>query len=441
MNLAAQRLTSGDGTVTGTQGRCAECGAEGEGYHGEGSYSETFFCGSCWSHWGRNRLAVDGVDDMLVDSEQENMLHRDLGLLKAETLEDLGALLAQKLSQNWSTSLHRTGEYFAWTAAGQSAWAKMATGAAAAMARAGAATAAAKFLAGAAREVGSDQLWKLLTIYEIQVASQLPRRQNRDARAVGCTGVACASSCLLGQTEEVDVYIYDYGKLDVVVRLGFTSALPALLYDPGCTMCPIGIGASGLCVSRFTLYPSSGAEPSFNGLPLTVILWELLLGPRNLSEAVEFLKGLYVESPPMAGAAMLLMQPGHGAAMVEWSPKQICVSPAAEGVLVHANHCILDLRDAESSKIAKLLDESKRRQAAVESRYAEELLAGKAPTLDLQQIQSFLSLSEVQNDDVLATVISCPRERALYVRFRLQIRGMERVEDTVACDFWQCFEG
>ena len=62
----------------------------------QGSYSETFFCGSCWSHWGRNRLAVDGVDDMLVDSEQENMLHRDLGLLKAETLEDLGALLAQK---------------------------------------------------------------------------------------------------------------------------------------------------------------------------------------------------------------------------------------------------------------------------------------------------------------------------------------------------------
>ena len=46
---------------------------------------------------------------------------------------------------------------------------------------------------------------------------------------------------------------------------------------------------------------------------------------------------------------------------------------------------------------------------------SQELLAGKAPSLDLQQIQSFLSLSEVQNDDVLATVISCPRERALYV--------------------------
>ena len=49
------------------------------------------------------------------------------------------------------------------------------------------------------------------------------------------------------------------------------------------------------------------------------------------------------------------------------------------------------------------------------SPFFQELLAGKAPTLDLQQIQSFLSLSEVQNDDVLATVISCPRERALYV--------------------------
>eukprot|EP00435_Cladocopium_sp_Y103_P004043 s2745_g1.t1 len=428
LNLAAQRLTS-DG-AEGTRGRCAECGAEGEGYYGEGSYSETFFCGSCWSQWGRNGL---GVDAMLVDhSEQENMLHRDLGLLKAGTLEELGALLAEKtawkLSQNWNTSLQRTGEYFAWNAAGRSTWAKMATGAAAAMAKAKGVQTAAKFLAGAAREVGSDQLWKLLTIYEIQVASQLPRRQNRDAKAVGCTGVACASSSLLGQTEEVDVYIYDYGKLDVVFRLGFTSALPALLYDPGCTMCPIGIGASGLCVSRFTLYPNSGAaEPSFAGLPLTVILWELMLGPRNLPEAVEFLKGLYVESPPMAGAAMLLMQPGHGAAMVEWSPKQISVSPAAEGVLVHANHCILDswmnkdLRDAESPKIAKLLEESKRRQAAVESRYAED------------------SFGLVQNDDVLATVISCPRERALYVRFRLQIRGMERVEDTVACDFWQLF--
>lgn len=65
----------------------------------QGSYSETFFCGSCWSQWGRNRGVDFGVEDMVVDGvdgEQENMLHRDLGLLKAETLEELGALLAQK---------------------------------------------------------------------------------------------------------------------------------------------------------------------------------------------------------------------------------------------------------------------------------------------------------------------------------------------------------
>lgn len=41
LNLAAQRLTSGEGT--GTRGRCAECGAEGEGDHGEGGGLETMF--------------------------------------------------------------------------------------------------------------------------------------------------------------------------------------------------------------------------------------------------------------------------------------------------------------------------------------------------------------------------------------------------------------
>ena len=139
------------------------------------------------------------------------------------------------------------------------------------------------------------------------------------------------------------MYIYDYGKLDVVVRLQTENGqLPALLYDPGCTMCPIGIGRSGLCVSRFTLYPDETTGGNSLGLPLTVILWELLLGPRTLPQALDFLKSLFVESPPMAGAAMLLMQPGHGAAMVEWSPKKFCVSPAGEGVLVHANHCILE---------------------------------------------------------------------------------------------------
>ena len=83
-------------------------------------------------------------------------------------------------------------------------------------------------------------------------------------------------------------------------------------------------------------------------------------------------------------------------------------------------------------------DASERKTAGL---YADELLAGKAPQVSLKQLQSFLSVAGVQNDDVLATVISCPQERALYVRFRLQVRGMEYVEDTIECDFWQCFEG
>ena len=122
------------------------------------------------------------------------------------------------------------------------------------------------------------------------MASQQPRRQG-SAKATGCTGVASASG-VLGQTEEVDVYIYDYGRLDVILRLrhGNTPA-PALLYDPACTMCPIGIGVSGLCVSRFTLYPRTEAI-GFGGLPLAAVLWELLLGPRNLPEAIAFIKSL-----------------------------------------------------------------------------------------------------------------------------------------------------
>ena len=91
---------------------------------------------------------------------------------------------------------------------------------------------------------------------------------------------------------QVDVYIYDYGKLDIIVRLASQlSEMPALLYDPASTMCPIGIGASGLCVSRFTLYPRNETEIETRvgrwsapkaGLPLTAILWELFLGSRNL---------------------------------------------------------------------------------------------------------------------------------------------------------------
>eukprot|EP00438_Fugacium_kawagutii_P023036 Skav202646 [mRNA] locus=scaffold2784:65684:72200:+ [translate_table: standard] len=421
LNLAAQRLTA-------PAQRCAQCGAQGPGFYGQGgSYSDTFFCQSCWSQWGHNH----GDDAMFVDhSEQEDLLQRDLGLFKAGTLEELGAQLVQRLSKSWSTALNGTAEYFAWNVAGQSSWEKARCGTGKSEQRE-AAMCSKPWFSGPQfpAEVGSEQLWKLLTIYEIQVASQLPRRQNRDAKAVGCTGVACASSSLLGQTEEVDVYIYDYGKSDVVFRLARQGMdLPALLYDPGCTMCPIGIGASGLCVSRFTLYPATEDTATLvgwdqekgkvGGTPLTAVLWELLLGPRNLPEAVQFLKSLMQEAPPMAGAAMLLMQPGHGACMVEWSPQQISVSPVAEGVVVHANHCISELRDVQSVKISKLCtawQDSKRRQAAVEGCYAEELLAARAPPLTLKQIQAFLSVGEVQNDDVLATVISCPRERALYM--------------------------
>ncbi|CAJ1354761.1 unnamed protein product, partial [Effrenium voratum] len=139
-----------------------------------------------------------------------------------------------------------------------------------------------------------------------------------------------------------------------------------------------------------------------------------------------------------AGAALLLMQPGHGMVVVEWSRCRLSISAvAAEGVLVHANHCVSELQDESHAGIAKLLAESKQRQAEVEGRYADELVAGKLP-LELKQIQSFLS-GAVQNDDVLATVVSCPQRRELYVRFRLQVPGMELVEDTVACDFWQLF--
>ncbi|CAK9113116.1 unnamed protein product [Durusdinium trenchii] len=371
LNQAAQQLMSEQSSI----GRCT-CGKEGEGYYGQGSYSQTFFCRACWSQW-----SFDAEMDQVA--EQEGMLQRDLGLLEASQLEFLGAEYFRRLEQRWQEPVKRTGEYFAWTAEGSQAWDALATAARQGVAELSRSEvgmeSAARFLAGAAKEAG-PQLWKLLTIYEIQVASQLPRRQAREAKPVGCTGVACASG-LLGQTEEVDVYIYDYGRRDIVARLQAPGS-SALVYDPACTLCPIGIGTSGLAVSRFTLYPRGLAgRPAASrcgrwsgsgvgGLPLAAILWELLLGPRNLPEAIEFLKGLVSQSaPPLAGAAMMLMQPGYGVAMVEWSSEEISVSPIAmEGVLVHANHCILDLRDAENPKIARLLEDSRRRQAVVEGR-------------------------------------------------------------------------
>ena len=143
-----------------------------------------------------------------------------------------------------------------------------------------------------------------------------------------------------------------------------------------------------------------------------------------------------------SGAALLLTQPGHGLVMVEWSRTRIHISPVGfEGVLVHANHCALgsSLKDEDHQSISRLLEESKRRQSTIEDLYAEKLLAGTSTQLSLSQVQAFLSAEGIQNDDVLATVISCPEKRELHVRFRLQVSGMEMVEDTLACDFWQCF--
>ena len=449
VNLAAQLLLPDAMDVDGlVRGDCSECReANVSGYFSEGS-DATFYCQSCWKRW-------DGVEqveplhrypDQL--EQQESMLQRDLGLIQASTIEELGQALVRKVTEKWQTPLNRTGDQFAWNESGKESWRRVAHAAASAVALEGEELMknAARFLSGAVRAAGED-LWKLLTIYEIQVASQLPRQKSSSqtpttrAKASGCTGLACASG-ILGQTEEVDVYIYDYGKLDVIARLrcdGMPAA--ALLYDPACTMCPIGIGVSGLCVSRFTLYPRTKAF-GFGGLPLAAVLWELLLGPRNLPEAIVFLKGLFATGRQMAaGAALLLTQPGHGMVMVEWSRTTIHISPVGlEGILVHANHCALgsSLVDEDHQSISKLLQESKRRQSTVEDLYADQLLAGTTQ-LGLSQIQAFLSVTGVQNDDVLATVISCSEKRELYVRFRLQVSGMEMVEDTLACDFWQCF--
>merc|ERR1711920_1096619 len=183
------------------------------------------------------------------------------------------------------------------------------------------------------------------------------------------------------------------------------------------------------------------------GLPLSVVLWELLLRDHRLPEALELLRSLNATTPGVAtmgaGAAMLLSQPGHGIVIVEWSRSELWVSPVSfEGLLVHANHCVVgsSLVDVAHQNVQKLNEDSKWRQAAIEEFYAEELLAGKGPQLSVAQVKAALSAKGVQNDSVLSTVVLSPADRALHVRFRLQTEGMELANDTVACDFWQTFD-
>ena len=80
------------------------------------------------------------------------------------------------------------------------------------------------------------------------------------------------------------------------------------------------------------------------------------------------------------GAALLLLQQGYGACMVEWSAREVQVAPA-EGLLVHANHGLRLVDSRAASQL--LLEDSKRRQAALEEQLAEWLLAKQAPPLDL----------------------------------------------------------
>ena len=155
--------------------RCQQCGAETAGFYGDGRYVSSFYCKSCWSQWSH-------VED------QEELLRRDLGLLEAPSLLALGKLLASRLTPQ--LPLRRTrecvdeGRWLRAAEAGRKAWQELSSW---------------DFVRGA-EEVLGQELWSLLTIYEVQVASQLPRR----ARAAGCSGVACSGG-LLGQTEEVDV--------------------------------------------------------------------------------------------------------------------------------------------------------------------------------------------------------------------------------------------
>lgn len=448
-HLSPAEAPGGLGTAATAGALCAACGAAdvGGGRVGEGDHEGIVYCGPCWRMWEAD---AEGIGDGGVTD-------RFLGLIEGADWEELGAKFANTTAERRRVPLERMGRQLAYSRGGRERWRTLAEQARRGVEACGALdlTSAAAFLRGAA---GSSSLehWQVLTIYEMQVEELLADRKRRlpadggeaGPVAAGCTGLACGSTCLVGQTEEVDVDVYDYGAQDVVARLRPASfAQAALVYDPACTFCPIGLGPGGLCVTRYTLCPrqemdTPGSEGA--GLPLAAILWELLLGSRNLPQAIELLRGLFAKSPaPMlSGASIMLSQPGHGIVLVEWSRSKLWVSPVAnDGVLVHANHCVLGstLIDTTSAALQHLLGESKWRQAEVEDNFAKELLAGQALSLSLPRLKASLSLAAVQNDHVLSTIVVSPLERVLHVRFRLQNRGMQLAEETVDCDFWQCF--
>jgi len=367
--------------------------------------------------------------------------------------------------------------------------------------------ASAEFLEGAA-QAGGDAMWELFTLYEIEsehllgrdgqqkdsavavtgehnlkkedssgnqsfttsyypsVANSFPphntmaprvQRWSRgrssaiaDRELSGCTGVACSSG-IVGQSEEVDPGIYDYGAQDAVFRLRLAAdAKPALLYDPACSFCPIGIGVGDLCITRFSLFPKRAAtdvnaSDSGGGIPLVVILWELVLGCHSLERAVEFLQRIFntqgLLEPMASGASLLLSQLGHGVVIVEWSSSQLWLAPVAgEGALaVRANHCLAESSLSDDEAVEDMMEESKLRHCEVEEFIAKELCSGRLPPMTLEQVQNALSQTQVQNDSVLATVVACPHDRSLHVRFRIQAKEMALVEQTIQRNLWHHF--
>ncbi|CAJ1359276.1 unnamed protein product [Effrenium voratum] len=163
VEAAAQRLVAAAEALTA--GRCGECGQDAAGYYGQGSYGSSFFCKACWRRWDE---ASGPAVELLRPAPEEGMLQRDLGLLEAETLEELGRLLMQRACAKWRLPLRRTGATFAASAAAKRVWQGLAEGAEAALRRRRFQLPAAwAFLAGAEAEVG-EEVWQLLTIYEAQ---------------------------------------------------------------------------------------------------------------------------------------------------------------------------------------------------------------------------------------------------------------------------------